>query len=372
MFTSSIVLFLCSSLAQAAYRLDLSPGVTEVSRKIYTLHHMVLWICIAIGIVVFSVMFYALVKHRKKAGARAAEFHENIWVEIGWMVVPLLILVALAIPATKTLLFMHDTEESELSVKITGYQWKWKYDYMGDNFGFFSELSTPQEAIQGKKEKGEHYLLEVNHPLVLPVHQKIRLLVTSNDVIHSWWVPAFGVKQDAIPGFINEAWIKIEKPGTYRGQCAELCGRGHAFMPIVVVAKTATDYQKWLSEQKLASLTIDLSSRTLEWLQREGKAIYEKNCMTCHQGTGEGVPGAFPALKGGRVATGPIKQHIQTVLWGVEGTAMQAFKEQLNDVELAAVITYERNAWGNDVRVQHNKTEPLVQPADIQSYLKKQ
>lgn len=365
--TRIFLLTFISFNAFAAYEYDLKPGVTEVSRQIYSLHHIILWICVAIGVVVFAVMFYALFQHRKAKGVVPAQFHDNTLVEIIWTIVPFFILVAMAIPATKTLLFMHNTDASEVSIKVTGYQWKWKYDYLNEGLSFFSELSTPQDAIYNKQEKGEHYLLEVNNPLVVPIHKKIRFLITANDVLHAWWVPAFGVKKDAIPGFINETWTKIDEPGIYRGQCAELCGRGHGFMPIVVIAKTEEDYKLWVAQQKEAKSQVDLSEQSLEALMTQGEANYNRSCATCHQANGEGMSGAFPALKGSPIATGSLDKHMDIVLRGKPGTAMQAFAEQLNAAELAAVITYERNAWGNNKLVEQNKTEPLVQPAQIQA-----
>lgn len=354
---------LFATFAFADYQINMGEGVTAVSRQIYDLHNTIVWICIAIGLVVFGVMFYALFKHRKSKGARPSEFHESTLVEVIWTVIPFLILVAMAIPATKTLFAMYDNNHASLTIKITGYQWKWHYAYLDEDIHFFSNLSTPLDQIKNQKAKGENYLLEVDKPLVLPIHKKIRFVVTSADVIHSWWVPAFGIKRDAIPGFIGEAWTRIDKPGTYRGQCAELCGVNHAFMPIVVVAKTEEDYKTWLTGEKQAkqqALAVGDKTWTLTELLKTGEAVYGTACAVCHQANGEGVPGTFPPMKGGRVATGPVDAHIRMVLGGQPGTAMQAFASQLSDSEIAAVITYERNAWGNN-------TGDVIQPAAIKA-----
>ncbi|MCG8610139.1 MAG: c-type cytochrome, partial [Pseudomonadales bacterium] len=245
--------------------------------------------------------------------------------------------------------------------KITGYQWKWQYEYINDGVGFFSNLSTPQDQIYNREEKGEHYLLEVDEPLVIPINKKVRFLVTANDVIHSWWVPALAVKKDAIPGFINESWAMAKEPGVYRGQCAELCGKDHGFMPIVVKAVTEPEYQSWLgAKQEKARLELAAANKvwSMEELMEKGEKVYNTMCAACHQQNGAGIPPAFPALKGSAIALGPVNKHIEMVVNGVSGTAMQAFGAQLSDVDLAAVITYERNAWGN------NKGD-LVLPKDI-------
>lgn len=246
--------FYCNEVL-ADYTINMPVGVTEISKKIYHLHMIIFWICVVIGVVVFSVMFYAILFHRKSKGHKAAQFHEHARVEILWTIIPFVILVAMAVPATKTVLEMEDVSDSDLSIKITGYMWRWHYEYVGTNVAFMSDLSTPYEQIIGRDEKDEYYLREVNHPLVLPVNKKIRLLMTSNDVIHSWWVSDLGVKKDAIPGFINETWTRINVPGTYRGQCAELCGARHGFMPIVVQAVSESEFQKWLAQQQQANTT---------------------------------------------------------------------------------------------------------------------
>ncbi|HHJ12757.1 MAG TPA: cytochrome c oxidase subunit II [Gammaproteobacteria bacterium] len=349
--------------ARAEYNLNLPRGVTPISHEAYDLHTMILWICAGIGVVVFSVMFYSIINHRKSSGRQPAQFHESTTVEVIWTIIPFLILVSMAIPATKALVVMENTDNSDLSIKVTGYQWKWGYDYLDNGISFISSLSTPDEQIHNAEQKGEHYLLEVDNPLVVPVNKKVRLLITSNDVIHAWWVPELGMKKDAIPGFINEMWFKIDKEGTYRGQCAELCGRNHGFMPIVVVAKNEQDYQQWVQEQQAAGAA-EAAAAGREWtrdeLMAKGEEVYAANCAACHQATGEGVPGVFPALKGGAIATGPVDAHLDIVLHGKPGTAMAAFGSQLSDIDLAAVVTYERNAWGNN-------TGDVVQPSVVKA-----
>jgi len=354
-----------SSITKAEYGVNMTPGVTDISQSVYDLHMIVFWICVVIGIVVFGVMFWSMFKYRKSQGAKPAQFHESTLVEIIWTIIPVIILVAMAIPATSTLREIYDVEESDIDIKITGYQWKWRYDYINDEVGFFSSLSTPQDQINNQEAKSDNYLLEVDEPLVIPVNKKIRFLVTSNDVIHSWWVPAFAVKKDAIPGFVNEAWTKVNTPGIYRGQCAELCGKDHGFMPIVVKAVEEPEYKAWLlAKQEKAKAETLLASQqsaqqwSLEDLMAKGETVYNTSCAMCHQANGEGIPPAFPAIKGSAIAMGAVENHISIVLDGKPGTAMQAFGQQLNDVDLAAVITYERNAWGN-------KKGDVVSPQDI-------
>ena len=352
-----------ASIASAEYGLNLPRGVTPISQQAYDMHMLIFWVCVAIAVVVFGAMFISILNHRKSKGAVASQFHESTTVEILWTVVPFLILIGMAIPATKALVNMEDTSNSDLSIKVTGYQWKWGYEYIDDDISFISSLTTPHEQIYNQAPKGDNYLLEVDKPLVIPVNKKVRLLITSNDVIHAWWVPTLGMKKDAIPGFINSMWIKVEKEGTYRGQCAELCGKDHGFMPIVVVAKNDADYAQWVKDQKSAS-DADAAAADQEWskddLMSRGEKVYTKNCAACHQANGEGVPGAFPALKGGAITTGPVAQHVNIVLNGKSGTPMAAFGSQMNDIDLAAVVTYERNAWGND-------TGDLVQPSEVKA-----
>lgn len=352
--------------AAAEFGLNMRRGVTDISNEIYGLHMMVLYICIIIAIVVFGAMFYSMFKHRKSKGHKAATFHESTLVEILWTIIPFAVLIAMVIPATKTLVAMEDNSASDLTIKVTGYQWKWKYEYMdGDAKGvsFFSSLSTPRDQIENKAEKGESYLLEADNPLVIPTNKKVRFLITSNDVIHAWWVPDFAVKQDAVPGFVNEAWAIVNEPGMYSGQCAELCGKDHGFMPINVVAKDEVAYLDWAAEQKSAAEAL-ANAADKEWTKEEliakGEQVYAKNCVACHQANGEGLPGVFPAIAGGPIATGPLEGHMDIVMNGKAGTAMQAFSGQFDDLDIAAVISYQRNAFGNN-------TGDFVQPKQIKA-----
>ncbi|HSH28617.1 MAG TPA: cytochrome c oxidase subunit II [Thiohalobacter sp.] len=349
--------------ATAEWGLNLPVGVSPIANEAYSLHMLILWICVAIGVVVFGVMFYSIIRHRKSKGAVAAQFHESTTIEIFWTIIPFLILVGMAFPATKALIAMEDTSNSDVSIKVTGYQWKWRYEYLNEDIGFFSTLSTPRDEIFNKTAKNEHYLLEVDNPVVVPVDKKVRLLITASDVIHAWWVPELGMKKDAIPGFVNEMWFRIDEPGVYRGQCAELCGKDHGFMPIMVVAKEQAEYDRWVAGQKQGQVVAAAESER-EWgrdeLMARGEEVYKSTCVACHMANGEGLPGTFPALKGGAIATGPVEGHIDIVLNGSDGTAMAAFGAQLSDADLAAVVTYERNAWGND-------TGDVVQPADIKA-----
>jgi len=363
---------LLSSSVWADMSLNLTKGVTEVSRDVYDLHMLVLYICTAIGVVVFGAMFWSMVFHRKSKGAKPATFHESTKVEILWTAIPVVILIAMAVPATITLIDMENNDDADITVQVTGSQWKWHYKYFDQDIEFYSVLSTPREQYENQDgtsaEKGEHYLLEVDRPLVIPINKKVRFVITSDDVIHAWWVPAFAVKQDANPGFINEAWTKVDKPGTYRGQCAELCGKDHGFMPIVVEVKTEADYAIWLDEQKqlqanaaaaeAASLN---ASVPMDELMQLGETTYIAYCAACHQVSGQGLPPAFPALKGSAIATtGPASEHINVVFNGRAGTGMQGYGKQLSLKEIAAVVTYERNAWGNN-------TGDAVQAADVKA-----
>eukprot|EP01155_Anaeramoeba_flamelloides_P049473 Anaeramoba_flamelloidesc41572_g1_i7.p2 GENE.c41572_g1_i7~~c41572_g1_i7.p2 ORF type:complete len:348 (-),score=38.82 c41572_g1_i7:82-1125(-) len=328
---SGLGLTLYSASAHAEWTVNLTPGVTDVSRSVFDLHMTIFWICVAIALVVFGVMFWSIFYHRKSRGAQAHNFHENTLVEVIWTIIPLVILVAMAVPATATLVKMYDPSEAELDVQITGFQWKWRYDYLDHDLNFFSNLSTPREQISNEADKLEHYLLEVDRHLVLPVDTKIRFLLTSNDVIHSWWVPALAVKKDAIPGFINEAWTIIDEPGIYRGQCAELCGQDHGFMPVVIEAVSQDDFQQWLAEAQAEKQRVAAAAErtwTLDELMQQGEQVYLRACAACHQPAGTGIPGAFPALKGSPVATGDVAGHIDIVLNGKSGTAMQAFREK--------------------------------------------
>ncbi|MCO4798489.1 MAG: cytochrome c oxidase subunit II [Colwelliaceae bacterium] len=359
-------------MAWAETQLNLTKGVTDISNEVYDLHMFALYICTAIGVVVFGAMFWSMIFHRKSKGAKAASFHESTKVEIIWTVVPIIILIGMAIPATTTLVSMENNDDSDITIQVTGSQWKWHYKYFDQDIEFYSVLSTPKAQFDNQsnagEEKGENYLLEVDKHLVIPVNKKIRFLITSDDVIHSWWVPDFAVKQDANPGFINEAWAIVPKPGIYRGQCAELCGKDHGYMPVVVEVKSEADYAAWIEEQnqlianaaaeEAASLNASLSKDELMQL---GETTYNAYCAACHQQSGLGLPPAFPALKGSPIATtGSVVDHIDIVVNGKAGTGMQGYGKQLSMKEIAAVVTYERNAWGNN-------TGDTVQAADVQA-----
>lgn len=359
-------------LAAANERYNLQQPQTIVAQEIYDLHTLIFLICCLIFVVVFGAMTYSIIKHRKSVGHKAAQFHENTTVEIIWTIIPFIILIGMAVPAAKTVVQMKDTSNPDITIKATGYQWKWGYDYLQDGISFYSALATPRELItdntpEGKKkrESTANYLLEVDNPVVVPINKKIRVLTTANDVIHAWWVPAFGVKQDAIPGFVRDTWFKVDKPGVYRGQCAELCGKEHGFMPIVVEAVEPEKYAQWVAEQKkkMAAQQDDPNKTwTLDELKARGEKVYAANCSVCHQPTGMGQPPAFPALSGSKIATGPKDGHLNIVFNGKPGTAMASFK-QLSDVEIAAVVTYERNSW-------NNKTGDMVAPADVKKLRK--
>ncbi|MDH3760133.1 MAG: cytochrome c oxidase subunit II [Gammaproteobacteria bacterium] len=361
---TGLISMLMASVAQAEYGLNMTESVTPIGRELYSLHMLVFWICVAIGVVVFGAMAWSIIHHRKSKGAVAANFHESTTVEIVWTVVPLLILIGIAIPATGTLLDLEDAKtDAEITVQVTGIQWKWKYTYVDDDVSFISSLAQSSRDVIKDPIGHENYLLEVDQPLVLPVNKKIRFLFHADDVIHAWWVPELAVKQDAIPGFINDSWALIEEPGTYRGQCAELCGKDHGFMPIVVEAVSEADYLAWLDSKKSEAAAAAASAEQ-EWsmqdLLAKGETVYQANCAACHGPTGAGIPGAFPAMTGSPVVTGDVAGHVDIVVNGKAGTAMAAFKGQLNDVDLAAVITYERNALGNSVG-------DMVQPSAIKN-----
>nr|WP_246439250.1 cytochrome c oxidase subunit II [Teredinibacter franksiae] len=347
------------------WRLNMTEGVTSVSQEVFGLHMTILWWCVAIGVVVFGVMFYSMIVHRKSRGAKAANFHESTTLEIIWTVIPFLILIFMAIPATTTLKKLYDTDNADIDILVTGYQWKWKYEYLGQEVSFFSNLSKKSQAqVYNKEKKTEDYLLDVDEPLIIPVGKKVRFLVTAADVIHSWWVPALAVKRDAIPGYVNESWTYVEEPGTFVGQCAELCGKDHGFMPIVVKAVSQADYDAWLAKKREATLAIaEAAKQTLsfEELYSQGETVYNERCAACHQVDGQGVAGMFPAIAGSAVAVGEMNNHLGVVLNGVNGTAMQAFGEQLTPVQSAAVITFQRNAFGNNMG-------DSVQPIDVVNF----
>jgi len=348
-----------------AAAMDVRPGVTDMSREIQGLHHLSLAIVVVIGILVFGVMFYSIYAHRRSKNPTPATFHESTTVEVIWTLVPVLILISLAVPATTTLIEIEDNSDPDLTILITGSQWKWHYQYLDSNIGFYSNLATAQAERDNLEPKGTNYLLEVDNVLVLPTNKKVRFLTTADDVIHSWWIPDFAVKQDAIPGFINEAWTRVNEPGLYRGQCAEFCGKDHAFMPIVVEVQEEADFDQWLEDQRLA---IELASgqavadRARTWTMAElmeiGEQVYVEHCATCHELDGAGQGSTYPALAGGEIPNGPMEAHMDRVLNGLADTEMQAWAPQLSDLEIAAVITYERNSFGNE-------TADLVQPITI-------
>jgi cytochrome c oxidase subunit 2 len=347
----------------AVHELNFQAPVTSIASDIYTLHNWMLGICLVIFLAVFGVMFYSILKHRKSLGHKSASFHESTGVEIAWTIVPFLIVVLMALPATKTVVAMKDTSNADITVKATGMQWKWNYDYLkgdGEGIAFYSALATPRDQIHNLEAKGDNYMLEVDNPLVVPVNKKIRIVTTANDVIHAWGVPAFGVKQDAIPGFVRDTWFKAEKVGTYRGNCYELCGKEHAFMPIVVNVVSDEDYAKWVSEKK-KGMTVSAEDPTkvltVAELAERGAKVYGANCVACHQANGKGVPGAFPALDGSKMVTGPKEGQIDILLNGKN--AMPAWKAVLSDTEIAAVITYTRNNWSNKA------AQNIVQPAEV-------
>ncbi|MGB9430585.1 MAG: cytochrome c oxidase subunit II [Gammaproteobacteria bacterium] len=411
-----------------AIDLNLPEGVTPISHDVYDLHMFAFWVVTGIGIVVFGIMVISMIFHRKAAGHQAAQFHENTVLEVIWTIIPFIILIALAIPAAKVLVKMTDTSNPDMTVKIEGYQWKWQYDYLEQGFSYFSMLAADSNAARQLDSKVSpfsvpHYLRDVDHPMVLPTGKKIRLLFTANDVIHSWFVEDLAIKIDAIPGFVNQGWVNIEQPGTYRGGCTELCGRGHGFMPIVVVAESPADYQKWVAAMKAgngayinpatmqpeqngspvvyapaqlnfnaptpapaqsaaaAEPSVSTTSTpavvaaapvaktglaaaagqtwTMATALARGKQVFDANCAACHMADGKGNAAmAVPAIAGGPIPNGPLAAHISLVLHG-KGI-MPAWGNILNDSDLSAVITFERNSFGNH-------TGDLVQPAQIKA-----
>lgn len=349
--------------------LNMREGVTQVSRDVFELHMLIFYICVAIGAVVFSVMFYSLFRYTKKRNPNPSTFHESTKLEVAWTVVPFLILIAMAVPASKTLTEIYDDEEGEINIQVVGYQWKWEYKYLEDDINFFSNLSTDQDEIYNLVPKGENYLLEVDEPLIIPVDTRVRFLITANDVIHSWWVPDFAIKQDAIPGFINTAWTRAEETGIYRGNCTELCGKNHGFMPVVVKVVEKDEYSDWvLSKKEEAIKLAELTEK--EWslaeLTQRGEGVYQKNCVACHQINGEGLPPIFPALAGSDIVMFDKDRNVEILMEGVQGAAMQSFANQLSEVDMAAVITYTRQAWGN----AENGDGEYVVPSDIVEYKK--
>lgn len=368
----TLMLFSFTSQAQSEMSsFNLTKGVTEISQQVYDLHMTILWICIVIGLLVFGAMFWSILHHRQSKGAIPAHFHESTKVEVIWTVIPLLILIGMAVPATRVLMAMEDPSDSDITIQVTGSQWKWHYRYFDHDVEFFSLLASSPAQIYGERAKRANYLLEVDRPLVLPVGKKVRFLITSEDVIHSWWVPDFAVKKDANPGFINEAWTQIDKPGIYRGQCAELCGKDHGFMPIVVIAKPQAEFDAWveqtaLAQQKAKAEEQKLLSMNMNYdeLMTLGEEVYNSRCAACHQINGLGIAGVFPSLVQTEIVLKKERliDHLAVVIHGEAGTAMQAFGPQLGLKELAAVITYERNAWGNN-------TGDIIQASQINAVL---
>ena len=342
-------------------------GVTEVSEEIFDLHMLIMWICVWIGVVVFGIMFWSLWKYRKSSGAIAAKFDDHYWLEIGWTVAATVILIGMAIPSTSVMIKAYDDTEGDINIMVTGYQWKWQYTYLEDGVSFFSNLSTSQEEIDNAIPKGEFYLSEVDEPLVIPINKRIRFLITGNDVIHSWWVPDFAVKQDAVPGFINTAWTNVPKPGIYRGACTELCGLKHAFMPVVVRAVEQEEYEAWIIE-KIALAEAEKLLTEKVWTKAElierGQGVYLKNCVACHQANGQGLPPVFPSLEGSQIVMRDKARNIEILMEGVQGAAMQAFSKQLSEVDIASVITYTRDSWSNG----KNGDGEIVVPKDIVDY----
>jgi len=351
------------------FALNMTRGSTAVSEEVFELHMLIFWICVVIGVIVFGVMFYSMWKFTKKKNPEPSDFHESTKLEVAWTVVPFLILIAMAVPASKTLTEIYDDEEGEINIQVVGYQWKWEYKYLEDDINFFSNLSTDQDEIYNLVPKGENYLLEVDEPLIIPVDTRVRFLITANDVIHSWWVPDFAIKQDAIPGFINTAWTRAEETGIYRGNCTELCGKNHGFMPVVVKVVEKDEYSDWvLSKKEEAIKLAELTEK--EWslaeLTQRGEGVYQKNCVACHQMNGEGLPPIFPALAGSDIVMFDKDRNVEILMEGVQGAAMQSFANQLSEVDMAAVITYTRQAWGN----AENGDGEYVVPSDIVEYKK--
>ena len=365
--SSLLLTFLLAPVISADwFALNMTRGITDISNEVFELHMLIFWICVAIGALVFSVMFYSMWAHTKKKNPVPAKFHENHKLEIAWTIIPFLILIAMAVPASKTLVKIYDDEAGDVNIQVTGYQWKWGYKYLEDDISFVSNLSTDLDEIYNLVPKGENYLQEVDEMVVIPAGKKVRFLITANDVIHSWWVPAFAIKQDAIPGFVNTAWTVVDTPGIYRGKCTELCGKNHGFMPIVVKVVEQEEYDLWVDNKrqeaiKLAELTT--KDWSTEELVQRGQEVYEKNCVSCHMAEGQGIPGIFPALAGSEIALYDKERHIEILMEGVQGAAMNSF-DYLSEVELAAVITYSRQAWGN---AEEGDGEVVV-PKDIVEY----
>ena len=366
-FFYTLLFLVPTSVFSEASDYNMPIGVTEVSEEIFDLHMLIMWICVWIGVVVFGIMFWSLWKYRKSSGAIAAKFDDHYWLEIGWTVAATVILIGMAIPSTSVMIKAYDDTEGDINIMVTGYQWKWQYTYLEDGVSFFSNLSTSQEEIDNAIPKGEFYLSEVDEPLVIPINKRIRFLITGNDVIHSWWVPDFAVKQDAVPGFINTAWTNVPKPGIYRGACTELCGLGHAFMPVVVRAVEQEEYEAWIIEKIVLAEAEKLLTEKV-WTKAElierGQGVYLKNCVACHQANGQGLPPVFPSLEGSQIVMRDKARNIEILMEGVQGAAMQAFSKQLSEVDIASVITYTRDSWSNG----KNGDGEIVVPKDIVDY----
>ena len=366
-FFYTLLFLVPTSVFSEASDYNMRVGVTEVSKEIFDLHMLIMWICVWIGVVVFGIMFWSLWKYRKSSGAIAAKFDDHFWVEIAWTVAATVILVGMAIPSTSVMIKAYDDTEGDINIMVTGYQWKWQYTYLEEGVSFFSNLATSQEEIDNALPKGEFYLSEVDEPLVIPINKRIRFLITGNDVIHSWWVPDFAVKQDAVPGFINTAWTNVPKPGIYRGACTELCGLGHAFMPVVVRAVEQEEYEAWIIEKIILAEAEKLLTEKV-WTKAElierGQGVYLKNCVACHQANGQGLPPVFPSLEGSQIVMRDKARNIEILMEGVQGAAMQAFSKQLSEVDIASVITYTRDSWSNG----KNGDGEIVVPKDIVDY----
>ena len=366
-FFYTLLFLVPTSVFSEASDYNMRVGVTEVSKEIFDLHMLIMWICVWIGVVVFGIMFWSLWKYRKSSGAIAAKFDDHFWVEIAWTVAATVILVGMAIPSTSVMIKAYDDTEGDVNIMVTGYQWKWQYTYLEDGVSFFSNLATSQEEIDNALPKGEFYLSEVDEPLVIPINKRIRFLITGNDVIHSWWVPDFAVKQDAVPGFINTAWTIVPKPGIYRGACTELCGLGHAFMPVVVRAVEQEEYEAWIIEKIVLAEAEKLLTEKV-WTKAElierGQGVYLKNCVACHQANGQGLPPVFPSLEGSQIVMRDKARNIEILMEGVQGAAMQDFSKQLSEVDIASVITYTRDSWSNG----KNGDGEIVVPKDIVDY----
>jgi cytochrome c oxidase subunit 2 len=363
----------------AEFRWNFPPPVTPLAHETLFVHNEFMLIITTLFVSVFAIMVWSMIRHRKHGGHAPAGFTAPTsrwqWIAV---LIPFAMLMfvdfaLMGVPAVKATLAMQDTKtKADMVLKVTGMQWRWQYEYPDSGIRFLSTLTTPREQIDGQQEKGEHYLLEVDKPVVLPVGRKVRVLLTSTDVIHTWWVPQFGVKRDAIPGFLRETWVKIDHPGIYRGQCAELCGKGHGYMPVVVEAVSEPDYEAWVERQKVAMAAAAKGAErtwSMEELVARGKEVYVRSCVTCHQANGQGLPPAFPPLAGSKVVNTPLPKpgeklakdsHVDRVINGKPNTAMAAFRNTLSDTEIAAVITYERNSFGN-------KQGDMIQPAQIKA-----